>query len=170
MSQLTVVLNESTGHQIGYAPLTLTLNPSGYSVADGPIVQIEYDFKDGTDPVIVKRKLNTDSLPTSAYAFPGDPGDPRNVIVTHTLFPSVTADPQVFNISVKVTKATTFRPVEYIVPMNVFKVNAIDGIGQGFFEDVHLVGARVSGMENTKLYTFETVNPRYLTFLTHADG
>lgn len=170
MNDLTVVLNEGTGLQTGYAPLTLTLSPSGYSVDEGPIVKIEYNFNDSTDSIIVKRRLTVNSPEVSAYPYPDDPGDPRNISVTHNLFPSVSSNPQTFNVSVKVTKATTFTPVEYIIPVSVYKVDAINGIAQGFFHDIHLVGSRVSGMDNTKFYTFETVDPRYLTFITHTDG
>lgn len=169
MSLLTVILNESVTSQTGFAPLTLTLNPSGFSINDGPIVKIEYDFNDGTDPIIVKRKLNTDTLSTSAYAFSGDPGDPRNVIVSHTLFPSISSDPQTFNVSIKVTKSTTFTPVVYNMSVYVSKVDAINGVTQGYFEDIHLIGSRVYSTKDTKFYTFETVNPRYITFLTHQE-
>ena len=61
MSDINVILNESTTYQLGYAPLTVTLNPSGYQVNDSPIVKIEYDFKDGTSPTVVKRTLLTSS-------------------------------------------------------------------------------------------------------------
>lgn len=169
MSTQTVVLSEATGSQIGYAPLTLTLNPSGYSVTDGPIVKIEYDFHDGTDSTIVKRRLSVESSEISAFAFTNDPGDPRNVKVTHGLFPSVSGDPQVFNLEISVTKATTFTPVVYNVPINVYKVDAINGLEQGFFGDIHLIGLRAHGDNNTKVMAFETADPRYVTFMTYND-
>lgn len=169
MSEITVILTTSTSAQSGTAPLTLILNPSGYDITDGPIVKIEYNFDDGTESTIVRRRLTVDSAETSAFAYPSDPGDPRNILVTHNLFPSVSSNPQIFNVSVKVTKATTFLPVEYTVPVYVSKVDAISGAAGGYFEDIHLISIRSHGTKNTKVMVFETKNPRYITFTTYDD-
>jgi len=168
MSEQTIILSDNiSSYQVGYAPLTLTLNPSGFSTIGGPIIKIEYDFDDASKSVIVNRLLDITNL--SGTAYPNDLGDPRNVPVVHTLIPSASSDPQLYNIKVKVTRGNTFTPTLYTLPLYVYKVNALDGAAQGYFEDIHIINSRVFGADNNKIYTFETVNPRYITFLSHSN-
>lgn len=168
MSEQTITLNDNiSSYQVGYAPLTLTLNPSGFSTVGGPVIKIEYDFDDSSDSIIVNRLLNTTNL--SGTAYPNDLGDPRNIPVNHTLIPSASSDPQLYNIKVKVTRGNTFIPTTYTLPLYVYKVNALDGAAQGYFEDIHIINSRVFGADNNKIYTLETVNPRYITFLSHSN-
>jgi len=168
MSEQTIILSDNiSSYQVGYAPLTLTLNPSGFSTVGGPVIKIEYDFDDSSKSITVNRLLNTTNL--SGTAYPNDLGDPRNVSVVHTLIPSTSSDPQLYNIKVKVTRGNTFTPTLYTLPLYVYKVNALDGAAQGYFEDIHIINSRVFGADNNKIYTFETVNPRYITFLSHSN-
>ena len=169
MNIVIVDLDSSTSSISGNAPLTLQLNPSGYDVDAGAIIKIEYSFGDGTPNVIERRKFTVDSPEVSAYAFPSDPGDPRNKIVNHNYFPSVSGTPQVFQLEVSVTAANSFNPTTYTIPVSVFKIDAINGMDEGYFEDIHLIGSRVHGLDNNKLLVFETVNPRYVTFLSFSD-
>ncbi|WP_172413637.1 hypothetical protein, partial [Escherichia coli] len=127
MNLVTVDLTSSTTDISGNAPLTLQLNPSGYDVDAGAIIKIEYSFGDGTPNTIVRRKLTVDSPEVSAYAYPSDPGDPRNIIVNHNYFPSVSGNPQEFQLDVSVTSANSFTPVVYIIAVNVYKVDAVNG-------------------------------------------
>lgn len=170
MNEVTVVLTSSTGWVSGNAPLTLILNPSGYNVDDGAVIKIEYEFGDGTLNTSVKRRLTVDSPEVSAYAFPSDPGDPRNVIVSHNYFPAASGNPQDYSLKVYVTRANTFSPTVYTVPISVYKIDAINGLAQGYFEDIHMIGSRCHGLNNEKLLVFETKNPRYVTFLTFNDN
>ena len=308
MSEQTIILSDNIlSYQVGYAPLTLTLNPSGFSTTGGPVIKIEYDFDDNTTHTIVNRSLNIEgtglrgdyynginfsgdilgtryenvdfgnyerkdlnylnsiglttenysirwsgyvripnhneyifrtlsddgvrlwidnilvidnwnfhgvtennttvltlssgyhsikleycegpgyskiqllwSTPTSNNTFDiipikylytdiSDVGDPRGIPVVHTLIPSASSDPQLYNIKVKVTRGNTFIPTTYTLPLYVYKVNALDGAAQGYFEDVHIINSRVFGADNNKIYTLETVNPRYITFLSHSN-
>jgi len=171
---LNVILDETTGTipLTGDAPLTLTLNPSGYSIGDGPIIKIEYNFDSISEPIIVTRKINPIVSPEvlATYAYPTDPGDPRNILVTHTYHPSISTNPHEFTLSVKITKGRIFTPVEYIIPVQVYKISAITGIYPGYFEDIHLINSRISGTDNKKIYALETVDPRYVTFITYTDS
>jgi len=170
MNDVEVVLYSYTSEINGNAPLTLTLNPSGYDTNDGAVMSIEYDFGDGTDPVVVNRKLNVTSPQASAYAFQDDLGDPRNIKVSHNYFPSVSGNPQRFMLNVNVTRSHSFAPTTYTVPVDVYKIDAINGLSQGYFEDIHLISGRCYGPLNEKLLVFETSNPRYITFINFNDN
>lgn len=169
MNRVDILLNSSTSWVSGNAPLTVVLNPSGYDTSSGSVIKIEYDFGDQTPIHTVRRKFSIDTPETSAYAYPLDSGDPRNQIIEHNYFPSLSSNPQDFFLKVKVTYSNSFTPVIYTVPIYVYKIDAVNGLAEGYFEDIHLIDGRCFGMNNEKLLVFETVNPRYITFLKYND-
>jgi hypothetical protein len=167
---MNVYLNDTPSLVQGYAPLTLTFIPSGFSVTNGAVVKIEYNFGDGSDPVTVKRKLYVDTATASAYPYQSDLGDPRNVEVTHTFYPLISQDPTDFYVTVNVTRSNSFIPFQYVVPVSVLKVSALSGLDEGYFSNIRLVKTRSWGTENNKLLIFETEGPRYLTCMMFSDN
>lgn len=166
MSNVTTIISTSTNYISGYAPLSLTINPSAINASDYPIIKLEYDFQDGSDSIIVKRELFVDTAVASAYAYPADGGDPRNIIIEHDFYPNIVDNPTIYDLKLKVTKANTFSPIEYDIVVNVFKINTLNSLSSlGYFEDIHLLKTRVWGESNSELFTLETINPRYLTNL-----
>lgn len=168
-TEVTIVLSESMSAVLGDAPLTLTLNPSGFGVTSAPIVKIEYEFGDGTDNQIVRRRLSV-TEETSAFAYQSDLGDPRNVIVQHNYFPSVSGDFGIYYLKAHVTKSDTFIPATYTLQVVVDKIDAVNGMADGYFEDIHLIGLRAHGTTNVRTMLFETKNPRYLTCVTYDNA
>ena len=169
MNVLEVILQSGSMSAVeGPAPLTLVLNPSALDTSGGPITKLEYNFDDGLPSTIVRRKINVDTPAASAYPYQNDLGDPRNIIVERNLFPSVSSNPQIYNVTINVTQAINFTPTVLSLAVYVFKIDAIDNVDQGYFDDIHLVGTRVYGTDRTKLMIFETSNPRYLTCTTYT--
>lgn len=140
----------------GYAPFTLSINPSAIYFPTGrKIYKIEYIYD---DLETVNQTLFI--APTSQdlpYSF--ETGDPRNYKQIKTFYL-----PNVYKKDYKITVNTYFTGI--VDPSKItfhlsLSAPQMDGTMNGVFSSVHLAHIRMFGIENNILYIFESKNPNY---------
>jgi hypothetical protein len=149
----------------GYAPLSLTLNPSSLDV-DGKIYDIEYIFD---DEKIHQTYFYTTSTNLS-YPFPNDLGDPRNYILNKKIYLPYNKTTHNFVVTANVHQIGYALPTKITFNLNL-SAPKMDGNILPYFEKVHLASSRIFGVENHILYVFESKNPSYyIPFITNWEN
>jgi hypothetical protein len=139
-------------------PLTLILNPSALNLP-GKINRISYEFSDGTK-VVNSFSYQPTSIDTMNLPYPEEPGDPRNKKVTKQYFSSSYFS-ETFTILIYIYQYGKPDPIGILYNV-IIKSPEMDGLGDGYFEEMHLVSTRMFGLNNNILYIFETKNPDYV--------
>jgi hypothetical protein len=140
-------------------PTTITFNPSGLNFPK-KINRIVWSFDDGTPDISRSFYYASTSVNTAHLPYPDEPGDPRNFTITKTFATSeffnktFIVQAQIYQLG-KPDFATLYYVINILSP-------EIDGLGSGFFEEMHLVSTKMFGPNNDILYVFETKNPKYI--------
>jgi hypothetical protein len=141
----------------GYAPFTLSINPSAMSFFSGrKIYKIEYIFDN-----LEKKVQSLFIAPTgnTNLAFNFEVGDPRNYKQQKTFYlPNVYKKD--YQIEIKMYTVGVFNPTTISFYLSL-SAPVMDGTLNGFFSSVNLVHSRMFGIDNNILYVFETKNPNY---------
>jgi hypothetical protein len=154
-----LLLIPSTNNRVltGYAPFTLSINPSSISVPFGrKIYKIEYIFDDleiRTQSLFIAPTGNTN------VPFRFEVGDPRNYKQKKTFYL-----PNVYKKDYQIT--TNIYAVGIANPTIIsfylsLSAPVMDGTLNGYFSSVNLAHTRMFGVNNDILYVFETKNPDY---------
>lgn len=138
-------------------PLTLTFNPSALNLPN-KINRISYEFSDDTK-IVNSFSFQPTSFDTMNLPYSAEPGDPRNKKVTKQYFSS-TYFSETFTVLIYVYQYGKPDPVGILYNITI-KSPDMDGLGVGYFEEMHLVSTRMFGVNNDLLYVFETKNPDY---------
>jgi hypothetical protein len=153
-----------------FSPFVLNIDPSKTEPSK-KTYKIVYDFNDGSDLKTILLAASAGKT-NSDLPFPFEPGDPRNVPVSHTFYlPDETI--KSYNISIssfpildQFIGADGFTNyTHYTISLSLsapFLDSASASISGNFFEELHLVNTRMFGPNNTILYNFEGFNPYYL--------
>jgi hypothetical protein len=140
-------------------PISITFNPSQLTTPN-KISRIVYQFDDGTPTITNSFYYSPTSISTMNYPFSSEPGDPRNFPVTKEFYSSKFFT-QTFSVIVNIYQFGVVDPLEVLYTINI-NAPQMDGLNGGYFEEMHLISARMFGLNNDILYTFETINPNYL--------
>ena len=148
-----------------YGITTLTLNPSAIA-APCTIMSITYAWSNGVTTTI-DRKIDISDINATNYAFPGDPGDPRNILVSQQYIPSSNSLTH-YTIQVLVKYANQInKSLVSIIDVFLFQAPLYDdGLNSGYAKEIHLVANRVWDFNNKKMYIIETVSPNNVFIIT----
>lgn len=150
----------------GYGVSTMTLNPSAIDASSGSVMSIEYVWSNGKITT-VSRKLDVSGIDSSSFAFPADPGDPRNIVVSQVFYPGVNVFTHyTIQVQVKYSNQASKQLVS-VIDFLLFQAPLLDdGLNGGFAQSVHLVANRSWNPTDKKLFVLETVNPGNVFILT----
>lgn len=153
--QSTIILSTtSSGLALsGYAPFTLTLNPSAWALSN-KLVKILYQWGTDTDVVTLIPSLSSNSL---TLPFSAEKGDPRNFPVSHQfLLTSVSAAR--YNIGISAYQMGLSAPSAIALVLEVYQPNSLSTILTG----LKLVDARMFGSDDQVLYVLESTTPNFI--------
>jgi hypothetical protein len=152
-----IILSNNTNGSVikGYAPFSLTLNPSGI-VGSTKIYKIVYTFDDlsTTSQTLYYTPSSNISLP-----FRFEAGDPRNFKKEKTFYL-----PNVFkkDFNIKVESYFVSNPNPSIINFTLsLSAPKMDGTLNAYFSSVHLIHTKMFGFDNNILYVFESKEPNY---------
>jgi hypothetical protein len=141
-----------------YGPTTITFNPSAINLPK-KINRIVYRFSDGSPDIVKRFYYSPTSMETANYAYPLEPGDPRNFPVTKDF---VTTQYFIKNNTVLIEIYQMGDEFPTIIEYNVnILPPEIDGNINSYFGEIHLVSTRMFGANNDILYIFESKDPNY---------
>lgn len=140
-------------------PISLTFNPSALNLPN-KISHITYTFDDGTPDVNFSFFYSPTSVETMNLPYSAEPGDPRNYTYTKKFY-STDYFTKTYTVNCLVYQFGVVDPIDIIYNVNIISPQ-MDGVPNGYFEEMHLISSRMFGPNDDILYTFETVNPNYV--------
>jgi hypothetical protein len=148
----------TTNNQVitGYAPFTLTINPSAFNISSGrKIYKIDYIYDNSE--IVSQTLFIAPSSIELPYSY--ETGDPRNYKQIKTFYL-----PNVYKKDYQITIKAYYAGIDTPTEVNFYlslSAPEMDGTLNGFFSSVHLIHTRMFGLENNILYVFETKDPNY---------
>jgi hypothetical protein len=151
----TVYLSSLNPYVSGFAPFTLTINPSGITTSS-KIYKIVYNFGD--------EKIETSTL---GIDISGNNISPLSKTISN-LYAVTDSFNKTFDVNIDVYTIGNLNYDRYSFELNLLSgelesLNTLTSANNSYyFKEMHLVGSRMFGVNDNIVYIFESINPNHL--------